>query len=169
EKELVVDSALFTELGRRWGKAGRVTCRLKEGGYDNEVSRFRYDVTLAVGPKEEAEEPERWVEWDEGGSWREALGEELGERAGASVGVKGIRDGRAAAEVEAARLLHSPGEEVPTAGELAALSAAAKGEDPEEVARVARRHGAEFCWKGFGAEGVYDAIFNPRWGVGRAE
>src|SRR5205807_251090 len=117
EKELVVDSALFTELGRRWGKAGRVTCRLKEGGYDNEVSRFRYDVTLAVGPKEEAEEPERWVEWDEGGSWREALGEELGERAGASVGVKGIRDGRAAAESPRSFFRKFTNEPAPSAGD----------------------------------------------------
>ncbi|HEX8116814.1 MAG TPA: methyltransferase domain-containing protein, partial [Pyrinomonadaceae bacterium] len=167
EKELLLDSALFEELGRSWEKAGRVTCRLKEAGYDNEVSRFRYDVTLTVGPKEEAAEPERWVEWDEGGSWKAALEEALGEQVGAPVGVKGIRDGRVAAAVEAARLLQA--EEVQTAGELAALSAAATGENTDEVAAIARRHGAELVWKGFGAEGVYDAIFNPRWAVAHAE
>ena len=37
------------------------------------------------------------------------------------------------------------------------------GEDPNAVMQLARRLGVMFCWHGFGAEGVYEAIFNPRW------
>src|SRR5262249_13962185 len=61
EEELLVDPALFDELGRRWSKVGRVRSGLKAGAYDNELSRFRYDVTLRIGPKEVVTAPERWV------------------------------------------------------------------------------------------------------------
>src|SRR5262249_7890059 len=39
EEELVVDPELFSELGRRLAKVGRVKAELKAGSYDNELSR----------------------------------------------------------------------------------------------------------------------------------
>src|SRR5262249_4046904 len=71
EEELVLDGRLFEEMGRRWERLGRVERWLKSGDYDNELSRFRYDVVMEVGEKQEALEPERGVNWDEEGSWRE--------------------------------------------------------------------------------------------------
>jgi SAM-dependent methyltransferase len=44
EKELLIDPALFGELSRRWPQLGRVEVALKAGGYDNELSRFRFDA-----------------------------------------------------------------------------------------------------------------------------
>src|SRR5258708_23396494 len=70
EKELLIDAELFAELGRSWKKVGRVKSGLKRGEYDNELSRFRYDVVLDMGEKEEIAEPDGWVDWDEEGSWR---------------------------------------------------------------------------------------------------
>ena len=51
EKELVIDPALWHELGRDRGKIGRVEISLKTGSYDNELSRFRYDVTFCLSEK----------------------------------------------------------------------------------------------------------------------
>ena len=73
DEELAVDPELFHALGRSWEKLGRVEVALKRGDYDNELSRFRYDVTLGIGPKEQVAEPERWVEWDEAGAWQRAI------------------------------------------------------------------------------------------------
>ena len=73
EKELVIDPALFSELGRRWEKVGRAEAALKAGHYDNELSRFRYDVTLRLGPKDVLVPPDRWLAWDDAGAWREAM------------------------------------------------------------------------------------------------
>ena len=100
EEELVVDAGLFGEMGQRWEKVGRVKAELKAGGYDNELSRFRYDVTLKLGNKERVEEVGSWVEWDEQGRWRRELAERL-EESGRSVavGVRGMRDGRSAGAV----------------------------------------------------------------------
>ena len=118
EKELLVDPALFDELGRRWEKVGRVETSLKAGSYDNELSRFRYDVTMGLGEKEAVVAPERWLSWDEAGAWRQRLEEALALQPGLAVGVRGIRDRRVAGAVEAVRLLQTPGNGLSDAGQL---------------------------------------------------
>ena len=52
EKELAVDPRYFVELARELGTIAHVEVEPKRGSYDNELSRFRYDVTLHVGPPE---------------------------------------------------------------------------------------------------------------------
>jgi SAM-dependent methyltransferase len=47
EEELALDPDIFYEIADRWQRVGRVTAELKAGDYDNELSRFRYDVTLS--------------------------------------------------------------------------------------------------------------------------
>ena len=46
EQELLLDPALFEALRARIPRLGRVEVQVKRGEYDNEVSRFRYDVVL---------------------------------------------------------------------------------------------------------------------------
>ncbi len=139
---------LFDELGKRWRKVGRVEKWLKSGVYDNELSRFRYDVVMRMGKKERVKEPERWVKWEEGGGWREEVKRAMKEEGGRAVGVSGIRDGRVARWIEAAREL-----EVREVG----------GEEPDGVMKLARDLGVGMNWEGFESDGVYRAIFNPEW------
>src|SRR5215212_6989644 len=54
EKELVIDPAFFRILPRHFPKITGVRVQLKRGQYVNELTCFRYDVTLQIG----AEEPE---------------------------------------------------------------------------------------------------------------
>jgi non-ribosomal peptide synthase protein (TIGR01720 family) len=60
-------------------------------------------------------------------------------------------------------LLQSPGSGLSDAGQLQEACAGIDGEDPNVVMELARRLGRRFCWRGFSAEGVYEAVFNPRW------
>jgi SAM-dependent methyltransferase len=46
DSELVVDPALFLSLQGRIPELGHVDVQIKEGRFDNEMSRFRYDVVL---------------------------------------------------------------------------------------------------------------------------
>ncbi|MGH7746762.1 MAG: methyltransferase domain-containing protein, partial [Candidatus Dormibacteria bacterium] len=148
EKELVLDADLFEELGRRWEKVGRVEKWLKAGAYDNELSRFRYDVVMGIGKKERVAEPEKWVKWEEGGGWRERVEEALKEEPGRAVGIRDLCDGRVARWVEAARSLQA---------------SAASGEDPDAVMKWADRIGVELNWDGFERDGIYQMVCNPRW------
>ena len=167
EEELAIDFRLFEELGRCRKKLGRVEGWLKAGAYDNELSRFRYDVIMRVGDREELIAPEQWVSWDEGGGWREAVKQGLTQAAGGAVGVRGIRDGRVRSSVEAARLLTSEENKAANAGQLWAACAEVTGEDPDAVAQLAQQLGVSFCWQGFGAEGVIRSGFQSALAIGR--
>ena len=163
EEELALDPALFAALARREGGIARVTTLLKAGAYDNELSRFRYDVVLEVGGgwQEEAA-PAAVVAWEAAGGWREQVGAALATAAG-PVWLAGIRDGRVAAPVEAVRLLSVPVAGLSEAGPLRAAAAAAAGEDPDAVASFARAAGVGLSWRGFTADGIYTAVFRPCW------
>jgi len=133
EKELLIDAELFAELGRSWKKVGRVKSGLKRGGYDNELSRFRYDVVLEIGEKEEIAAPDGWVDWDEDGAWRVKLEEMLTLRPQSAVGVRGIRDARTAWAVEAVRLIDGEASNVNKAVQLKELCAEVSAEDPNAI------------------------------------
>jgi ubiquinone/menaquinone biosynthesis C-methylase UbiE/acyl carrier protein len=163
EGELLVDPALFEELRCQWKKIGRSEIFLKSAAYDNELSRFRYDVTLAIAGKERVKEPDIWVQWDNEGQWRKKLEHAIAAGHSRCAGVKGIRDKRVASAVEAACLLRGNGNAALNVEQLRAICATTAGEDPHEVAQLAERLGAGLSWQGFNDQGIYDVIFNPVW------
>ena len=163
EEELLLDASLFTELARRMKKIGRAQTALKAGGYDNELSRFRYDVTLKLGPREKLAVPRQWVAWDEAGKWRTEMEHALAQDPAIAVGLRGLRDGRASAAVEAVHILRDTPGAISNAEALKTACAQVRGEDPENVMQLARHLGVDLCWQGFGADGIYDVVFNPEW------
>jgi pristinamycin I synthase 3 and 4 len=168
EEELALDPALFREIAQRWERIGRVQCGPKAGAYDNELSRFRYDVTLETGKKQFVDEPDRWITWDPHGNWRHELKAILLADASCSAGLRGMRDLRAAPAVAAAALLDNP-ETISSAGALRAAAASQPGENPDTVMQFARELGATLHWRWAASSGAYDVVFNPRWREKKAE
>src|SRR5215472_4198252 len=111
EEELLVDPVFFTELAKRWKKIGRSDLSLKAGAYDNELSRFRFDVTLQMekkdGAKERVAEPSQWLLWTQSGKWREELKQALAKDADSTIGVRAIRDARVAPSISTVEWLHA--------------------------------------------------------------
>ncbi|HZJ71508.1 MAG TPA: amino acid adenylation domain-containing protein, partial [Planctomycetota bacterium] len=62
DQELVAHPALFQALAGRLPRIAGVEVRPKPGRYDNELSRFRYDVVLHVGAAPAAETGS-WLDW----------------------------------------------------------------------------------------------------------
>ncbi|HZE25195.1 MAG TPA: amino acid adenylation domain-containing protein, partial [Blattabacteriaceae bacterium] len=168
EEELVLDTVLFHEIADRWQRVGRVSAGLKAGDYDNELSRFRYDVILHIGNKETLEDADRWLTWDQDGGWQHELRSVLSKTPNSSVGVRGIRNGRVAPAVAALEMLDRQDTNV-TAGEIVAASVATRGEDPNLIARLASEMDVEVQWRAFSSTGTCDAIVNPRWREKKAE
>jgi ubiquinone/menaquinone biosynthesis C-methylase UbiE len=164
EKELLVDPLLFTELAARWEKLGHAEVALKPGTYDNELSRFRYDVMLSVGPKKSLALTQQWVPCDDAGNWQKSIRQQLqDDDPGHAVGLSGMPDKRVAAAVEAVRLLQNGSDVLKTAGELRAAIQNATGKDPSMVMRLAQELGVELVWQRFDSHGVYDVVFRPQW------
>ncbi len=162
EEELLLDAGIFQELAQRWPRIGRASVALKTGDYDNELSRFRYDVTLSIGEKYRMAQPEKWLEWDESGAWQQELRERFACSGESSIGVRGIPDSRVSNSVAALQIL-SRGEGSSNASQIQAVTEMAAGESPNTLVQLSRELGAELAWQGFGNDGVYEAIFNPRW------
>lgn len=168
EEELLIDPALFLELAMRWRKLAKAEMSPKLAAYDNELSRYRYDVTLHVGEKEEALEPRRWLTWDPEGRWRDALAAEFATAgAGAGgVGLRDIRDARSAESIEIARLLHGASVPLSRVADIKAAALDQKGESLSAVADLARELDVSLRWHQLGVRGVYEAIFDVRWQSG---
>src|SRR5262249_52593440 len=145
----------------RWPRVGRAWIDLKSGDYDNELSRFRYDVTLEIGAKQEIENPNRWLGWSQDGSWEPKLRHIFRENSAAAVGLRGIQDGRVAPAIAVLHLLESQNPN--NAAELRKAGAAARGEDPNRIMGLAAELGKELHWRAQTSGGRWDAIFNPRW------
>ena len=64
EKELVIDPAYFRALEDALPSIGRVEIQLKRGRYENELTKFRYDVVLHLGNLQSAKPEERTYHWD---------------------------------------------------------------------------------------------------------
>lgn len=163
EKELLIDPRLFIELHQHWEKLGRVEMALKVGAYDNELSRFRYDVTFRLGEKERLETPQQTLTWDAAGDWQQVLDQVLTHQPVAPVEVRQIPDGRVARAVESVRWLQAEENLDATVAELEAACAGVIGEDPHNLAQLAYRFGRELCWQVTAQTGVYNAVFSPRW------
>ncbi|MFE5241544.1 MULTISPECIES: non-ribosomal peptide synthetase [unclassified Streptomyces] len=125
DDELLIDPGYFAELQDALPAVTGIQTSLKGSGYDNEMTRFRYDVLLRIG----GEEPDRpqsceYADWEEVSGF-EGLDGLLGASSSAAVVVDGIPNARVARFAQLAS-----GEEMP--GLVCS---------PEELDDVAARHG----------------------------
>jgi amino acid adenylation domain-containing protein/non-ribosomal peptide synthase protein (TIGR01720 family) len=126
EEELLVDPRFFAGLPA----VDRAEIQLKRGRDRNEMSRFRFDAVLHVGPA--VERPEAlWQEWTDLAGLRQIL--ETADR----VGIRGIPDDRLQEE------------DVETAAGL----------EPEDLWALGREHGYEVEVRGSVEVGRCDALF----------
>ena len=127
------------------------------GGYDNELSRFRVDVLLTLGVKEAVEAPAHWIDRT-AADWREQVAASVGE----PVGIRAIRDRRAAGACAAVQALQPGPSSATDLGGIRAAVDAAAGDDLEAVQQLARDLGVDLIWQPSGPA-AYDAVLNPRW------
>ena len=62
EEELLLDPAFFYGLRERFPKISNVRVYLKYGRYQNELTRFRYDVVIEIGEKGANHEEIQWLD-----------------------------------------------------------------------------------------------------------
>jgi amino acid adenylation domain-containing protein len=165
EKELLIAPAFFTALKKHLPQITRVQVQLKRGWRHNELTCYRYDVTLEVGGGADPQPEPEWLKWDERGLSLPALRELLEETAPDVLGVAGVPNARLWAEFGATELLS--GEECPeTVGELrrALENVGGGGVEPETLWALGSELGYEACvgWLGAGEDGRCDLLLRRR-------
>ncbi|MGI9022775.1 MAG: amino acid adenylation domain-containing protein, partial [Acidimicrobiales bacterium] len=169
EKDLVIDPAFFVALGDELPGVSHVDVLLKWATHHNELSRFRADVLLHVGPPARPVVVPEWADWSSDGltldSVRHALGATAfrATQAGArdAWGVCGVPNARVQEWMAVLDLLARP-DPPPTAGVLRAEAGrVAGGVDPEELRALGAELGfdVECSWAAADASGSFDAAF----------
>jgi amino acid adenylation domain-containing protein len=158
EKELAVDPIVFHGFGP---DISQVTVDLKRGNLVNEVTQFRYDVTLRRAQAPKAAAAERWLDWGADAVSLDQIRTRLTENAPKTLGITGIPNARTSAPLKALELM--VGQPFKTVGELRRRldQSGSDGIDPETIWALGRDLG--YCVSigllGSGADGRYDVVF----------
>ncbi|WP_143659158.1 non-ribosomal peptide synthetase [Streptomyces sp. SA15] len=159
EEELLLAPDFFVALARTSPDIAGVDIRLKRGRFDNELSRYRYEVVIIKAPAAPAPVDRLpktdWTDLGSTGALAEAL-----RGAPGGLRVTDVPNGRLFAEYDALRELRRGSG---TARVLAALRAEGRGVDPEDLHDVGAAHGFQVVttWSGQGRDDCFDAVFLP--------
>ena len=166
EKELVLDPALFTLLKSRLPQITQVEVQLKRGRYHNELSKFRYDVTLRVGSEPVRRVDQPWLDWQIEELHLDDVRRILTTTAPEILAIRGVPDARLASDFRALTLLEERGN-LQTAAELREAlkeSKITQGIEPEEFWALSKAlpYEVELTWAGSAGEAVFDVILRKR-------
>ncbi|MDY6804445.1 MAG: amino acid adenylation domain-containing protein [Cyanobacteriota bacterium] len=160
EQRLIVDPEFFLALKQHLPQITHVEIQLKRGRYQNELTRFRYDVVLHLGKK--ASTPTTapvFLNWQQDNLSVAAVRQQLLETSPEMLVVTEVPNARVSADLRAVELLASS--ECPeTAGELRA-SITPFGIEAEDWWQLQSEVGyrVSVTWSGNGTLGCYDVIF----------
>ena len=157
ENELCLHPRLFDELRTR-PRIDSVQVLPKRGTADNELTRYRYDVVITVAGQRTANDTAadgspRWRDWQAEGMDLAALDALLGSERPDRLALRGIPNSRLTADLRLLARLSG-----------AAADVVGPGADPEELCRLAGRHGydAEPSWADGRTDGSFDLLLHRR-------
>jgi len=161
EKELAIDSSFFTRGVKALGFT-RASIALKRGCFDNELTRYRYDVILSN--ECELPPPEKVIQWPDWSDTLDAFGQMYLTTDRNFIGVRGVKNRRMARDLAAWQRLQEA-EPHMTAGTLRVEleTLVPQGEDPESFWQLADRYGyeAKIYWTEGADDGRFDVDFLP--------
>jgi amino acid adenylation domain-containing protein len=165
EQELVIDPSFFVALQQHLPAVRDVRVQLRRGRQHNELTRFRYDVTLRVAADVGSAAECDWVEWGERVASIEDLRGYLTENPRPMAAVRSVPNARVLADARSVELI---GSDAPfeTVGELTECLAALNGNgvDPEALWALGNEmdRDVDIRWVGSSTDGCFDAVFVRR-------
>jgi len=140
----------------------QINVQLKRGRYHNELSKFRYDVTLRVGsePVEPAKQP--WLDWQIEELHLENIRRILTTTTPEILAIKGVPDARLASDFKALTLLEAEGDLQTSEDLREALknSNVTQGIEPEDFWALGKDfpYDVKVTWAGPAGEGTFDVV-----------
>jgi amino acid adenylation domain-containing protein/non-ribosomal peptide synthase protein (TIGR01720 family) len=172
EEELVLDPDFFWALKKRLPRISHVEVRPKRGMCMNELTRFRCDVLLHVDAEVQ---PAKDVMWGPGNMSLLELRARLSVGGPPRIGLRGIRNSRVQAALEAAACVTDPSSvraqsleklrrRVLDRDGSTPAAEAEPGIDPDALHQLAEALGLDVAldWSRGGADGSFDAVFTRR-------
>ncbi|MBW4575238.1 MAG: amino acid adenylation domain-containing protein [Aphanothece sp. CMT-3BRIN-NPC111] len=167
EQELVIDPTFFTALKQHLPKITDVQIQPKRGLYDNELTKFRYDVILHIG-EDNAIKPkiESWLDWQQQNLTLSSVHQLLEETQPEILGIRHIPNSRLAAEVKTLELLTSDSKPE-MVGELREalrnIPDEEIGVNPQDFwdlcSKIFTSYSVDISWSSAERDGSYDVVF----------
>jgi amino acid adenylation domain-containing protein len=160
ERELVIDPAFFPALKGHLPQVGHVEIQLKRGRHRNEMTTFRYDVVLHVGPDELSARKTTWLDYRESELTPMEVRRRLKDERPEILAITGVPNARIPAQAVAlVRLDHTRG----TVGDLRQAPGEA-GVDPEEFWQLgeSQAYAIDMRWTPGTVDGRFDVVFRRR-------
>ncbi|MBD2502163.1 non-ribosomal peptide synthetase [Anabaena azotica] len=160
EEELVIDPRFFIALQSRFREIGRVEIQPKRGNAENELTQFRYDVTLHLGTQvQETTVP--WLNWQLDKLSLTQIQHQLQQQP-PLLGIRRVPNQRVQQPLEIYHWLENP-PQVETVGQLRQLLAQQPkvGVSPEEFYQLGQQLGYDVypSWWESSQDGCYDVVF----------
>ena len=164
EEELVIDPGFFLALQQHFSQIDRVQIQLKRGVHHNELTRFRYDVTLHIGSQVNSSVNITWLDWQQQQLTLPALRQHLVEIQPEILGLRRVPNARLATEVKTLEWLTSD-DGVETVGEFKSQilpTLQGWGIDPEELWAFSDDlpYNIDIIWSD--VAGYYDVVLQRR-------
>ena len=170
EEELIVDPSFFLALRQHLPRVAAVRIEPKRGPAHNELTKFRYEVTIDIASDRVAEAGTDgsaggpWLDWQGDGLTLPAVVERLKTDATNELCIRGVPNARTIRDAAAARrLLDEP--DGMTAGELKIeLAKISRGVDPAELLDIERAvpYQVAIDWSSPSRMGAFDVRFSRR-------
>ncbi|HET6975220.1 MAG TPA: amino acid adenylation domain-containing protein [Pyrinomonadaceae bacterium] len=161
EEELVIDPRFFTALKTHLPRIRSVRIEPKRGHYRNELTQFRYQVTIHVGDTETVPADLSWIDWSTC-CWNLAeLRRQLIEAEPQTLALSNVANARLDAAVRSSGLI-ATADDRQTPAELKEIVRTATGEgiDPEELYALGNELSYEvhLSWARHSADGSFDLL-----------
>lgn len=161
EDELVIDPRFFKALQQRVEGIANVAVMLKRGSFENELTRFRYDVIIKTGANAPSNSHPSTLNWTTDSLSLEKLQDLLEKNTGPNFYITGVPNSRVANACATVRLLKSE-TQVANVEELRSILSTMRpdGVDPEELHSLVTGAGyeADLGWKDCDARGDFDVL-----------
>ena len=161
EEELVIDPSFFFALKQHLPQLSHVQIQLKRGCHHNELTRFRYDVTLYTGLEEHPVINYSCLDWQQQGLTLPAIRQVLEQTEPEILQITCIPNARILADIKAVLLVsHHHPKTVEALRESLEEMTQGVGVDPEEFWSLSQDlpYVIDISWSGSGADGCYDVL-----------
>lgn len=176
EEELAIDPQFFYALAQQMPEIGEVRVSLKRGKYHNELTRFRYQVSLQLSAEaqpgeQQSAESLSWYNWNPTDWTLATMGQYLQNNRPAAVAWRGVTNARVEADVNALNWLRDASAEmegVQTVGEWRKISRQMVGINPEDLWSLGERLGywVDITYSMGGSARNMDVIFAHHHAIG---
>ncbi|WP_254564926.1 non-ribosomal peptide synthetase [Oscillatoria sp. HE19RPO] len=163
EEELAISPEFFRALKQQFPQISRVEIQPKQGIYHNELNKFRYDVTLHLGPETPAVPQYSEWDWQQEGLTLDSLRDRLDCDRPNILALRSIPNARVLGDIKAVELLVTSSDIHTVDGLQKAVKQAISGIgiDPENLAKLGTELGylTVFSWLNSSRDGSYDTLF----------